>query len=124
MDKSLEDLVNTIFSGTPKPPCTYNIALSETSSDTTTMFQLLMGLLISGARYLYGETVTPNDISPNQFEELKRYMESVGYQIKHNYKTVGEDDPNLPDELKPRMINIWFEQYIPFIDCHGRRRLL
>lgn len=118
--QTLEYLVETIFSQSPKPPCTFNIALSEEEYNTT-MFQLLMGLLISGAKRLYGESITPNDISEQQFDELKRYMESVGYRVKHNYKTIGEDDPNIPDNQKPRIINIWFEQFMPSIDCHGRR---
>lgn len=119
--KTLEYLVETIFSEPPKPPCTFNLALSDDSTQSTTMFQLLMGLLICGAKRLYGESVTPNDISEEQFDELKRYMESVGYKIKHNYKTIGEDDPNIPDEVKPRMINIWFEQFMPYTNCQGRR---
>lgn len=119
-DQTLQGLVNTIFTSTPKPPCTYTIAVAEEVSSQVSLFQLLMNLLIAGAKKLYGEAVTPNDISQEQFEELKRYMESVGYEIKHNY-TFLNNDPNLKDEDKPKVINIWFEQVIIKYDCHGRR---
>lgn len=121
-EKTLTELVNTIFTSTPKPPCTYKIALAQDIFSQATMFRLLMNVLIAGARKLYGETVTPNDISDEQFEELKRYMESAGYEIKYNYRYLN-DDPNIKDEDKPRVINIWFEQFIIKYDCHGRRVL-
>lgn len=119
-ENTLRCLVNTIFTSIPKPPCTYTIAVAENISSQVTMFQLLMNLLIAGAKKLYGETITPNDISNEQFEELKRYMESVGYEIKHNY-TYLNDDPNIKDEDKARVINIWFEQFTIKYDCHNRR---
>lgn len=115
-EKSLEDIVIDIFSKPPKKPCTYNISISP----NITLFQLLMSILISGARHLYGESISPNDITSDQFDELKCYMESVGYKIKYNYKLLN-DDPNILDEHKPRIINIWFEQFIPSINCHGIR---
>jgi hypothetical protein len=119
-EQSLIGLVNTIFTTSPKPPCTYTIAVAEEVSSQITLFQLLMNLLIAGAKKLYGENITPNDITHEQFEELKLYMESVGYVIKHNYKFL-TDDPNIRDEDKPRVINIWFEQVILKYDCHGRK---
>jgi len=125
---TLQDIVIKIFSEPPKNPCTYN--LSVLNSPNITLFQLLMSLLISGARHLYGESVSPNDITNDQFEELKSYMESVGYKIKHNYTLLNENDSehildehtldeHILDEHKPRMINIWFEEFKPIINCHG-----
>lgn len=119
-EKTLAELVNTIFTSIPKPPCTYRIALAQDISCQSSMFQLLMSILIAGAKKIYGETITPNDISIEQFEELKRYMESAGYEIKYNY-TYLNNDPNIKDEDKPRIINIWFEQFVIKYDCHGRR---
>ena len=141
MNESLQNLVDIIFIRDPKPPCTYKIALPDDRQQN--MFQLLMTLLICGARKLYGENITPSDISEYQFEELKRYIESVGYVIKYNYKDINninsdenvnvdvnvddnvDDNVNVDDNIgiKPRIINIWFEQYIPLIDCHGRPML-
>ena len=115
IEKTLEDIVIKIFSEPPKDPCTYNVSILN--SPNTTLFQLLMSILISGARYLYGNTITPNDITSNQFDELKCYMESVGYKIKYNYTLLNQNDSDFED--KPRFINIWFEQFIPTINCHG-----
>ena len=115
MEHTFEKLIDIIFVDSPKPPCTYNISLP--SDNSSTMFQLLMTLLISGARKLYGENITPSDISEYQFEELKRYIESVGYVIKYNYKNNQSDEIS---DIGPKIINIWFEQYIPLFDCHGR----
>jgi hypothetical protein len=109
MEKSLDK----IFSEPPKPPCTYNLNLSN--DDNTTLFQLLMSVLIYGAKKLYGSNITPSEITLKQFDTLKAYMESMGYVIKHNYS-----DLNLNNNIDSKIINIWFEQYIPNIDCHGR----
>lgn len=118
--QSLDSLVNMIFSKDPKPECTYNIKLSEQSDITP--FQFLMTFLIQGAKFLYGENITPNDISETQFQTLKSYMESIGYRIKHNYKYLDQFiDLDMDESLKPRFINIWFEEIIPKYNCHGIR---
>jgi hypothetical protein len=91
------------------------------------IFQLLMNFLIAGAKHLYGNQITPEQISEKQFEELKDYIESVGYMIRYNYKyptlpsidVVGKG--NLSTFEQPRIINIWFEKYIEKTDCHGRK---
>lgn len=121
--KTLQTIVNMVFSNSPKPPCTYNLALPDTNSKNCTMFQFLMSLLVSGAKKLYGENITPAEISEYQFSELKCYIESVGYIIKYNYSFLGDPDPNLDPtiEHRPKIINIWFEQYNNPTDCHGRR---
>lgn len=113
IEKTLEDIVIKIFSEPPKPPCTYNVSILN--SPNITLFQLLMSILVSGARHLYGESITPNDITSDQFDELKCYMESVGYKIKYNYTLLNQNQDN------PKIINIWFEQFIPTINCHGIR---
>ncbi len=108
----IEKSLDRIFSEPPKPPCTYNLNLAE--NDNITMFQLLMRVLIYGAKKLYGPDITPGEITSNQFDTLKSYIRSMGYVIKHNYSEL-----ELMSNCK--VINIWFEQYIPNVDCHGRR---
>jgi hypothetical protein len=119
MEYTSENLIDIIFVDSPKPPCTYNLSLPDDNSST--MFQLLMTLLICGAKKLYGENITPSDINEDQFEELKRYIESVGYVIKYNYNNNNNNNNNIEQTIKPKIINIWFEQYISLTDCHGRR---
>jgi hypothetical protein len=124
--QNIEALVNVIFSKPPKPPCTYNLMLPETVIvNQVIMFQLLMNFLIAGAKYLYGNHITPEQISEKQFEELKHYIESIGFMIRYNYKYITNDDTNYPKNLSPlehpRVINIWFEKYFEKTDCHGRK---
>jgi hypothetical protein len=122
---NIEALVNVIFSKPPKPPCAYNLMLPETVIvNQVVMFQLLMKFLIAGAKFLYGHHITPEQISEKQFEELKQYIESIGFMIKYNYKYITNDETNdetLSPLEHPRVINIWFEKYFEKTDCHGRK---
>jgi endonuclease III len=122
--QNMETLVDLIFSKPPKPPCTYTLMLPETVVvNQVVMFQLLMSFLIAGAKHLYGNQITPEQISEKQFEELKDYIKSVGYMIRYNYKyeAVQADDKHLSQLENPRIINIWFEKYFETTDCHGRK---
>lgn len=119
-DKTLSGLVDMIFTNSPKPECTYTVAVAEQISTEVSLFQLLMNILVAGAKKLYGDNITPNDISEEQFEELKTYIRSIGYEIKHEYKFL-IDDPDIDDKYKPRIMNIWFEQIIPKYNCRGRK---
>ena len=126
--QNIETLVNVIFSKPPKPPCTYNLMLPETVIvNQIVMFQLLMKFLITGAKFLYGNHITPEQISEKQFEELKHYIESIGFMIRYNYKYITNNETNneTPNNLSPlehpRVINIWFEKYFEKTDCHGRK---
>ena len=140
--KNMETLVTMIFSKPPRPPCTYTLMLPENVvKNQVTMFQLLMNFLIAGAKHLYGNCITPEQISEKQFQELKYYIESVGYMIKYNYQYLTDDRPtgssryltddrptgssryltDVQDENSPRIINIWFEKYFEQVDCHGRK---
>lgn len=110
--KSLQELVHIIFSKPPRPPCTYMLTQD---SPNVTLFQLLMTLLISGAKQLYGENITPNEITDKQFRELQSYIESVGYKIKYNFT-----DIELNGEIQ-KVINIWFEPFLDYVNCHGIR---
>ena len=122
--KNMETLVEMIFSKPPNPPCTYTLMLPENSNvNQVIMFQLLMNFLISGAKKLYGNDVTPEKISDKQFQELKYYIESIGYMIKYNYN---EPTNSLISSTQNnnKVINIWFEKYFEQIDCHGRKVFL
>jgi hypothetical protein len=110
---NLDKVIKIIFAGEPKPPCTYSIICE---SDITP-FQLLMKILVEGTKHLYGGSITPDQISEEQFNILKMYMESIGYSIKYNYSY---KDNNIQFTEKTKIINIWFEQYSEKTDCHGR----
>ena len=44
-----------------------------------------MNILICGAKKIYGEDITADNITKAQLETLQRYMMSIGYIIKYNY---------------------------------------
>jgi hypothetical protein len=108
----LTRVINTVFSQSPQPPCTYNLSLEK---DTPiNMFPILMNILVIGAKKLFGSDITPNKITEQQFDRLKKYIESIGYIVKYkfNYKIDNEN-------VKPDTVNIWFEPYIFNINCKG-----
>ena len=100
-NKTYENFINIIFSKNPNPPCTFSIEFPEYE----TPFKVLMSLLVSGARKLYGDDINVSNISQEQFEELQCYIKSVGFIIKYNY--------TLP------FINIWFEKSSLITNCKG-----
>jgi hypothetical protein len=123
LGNNLDKIIQIIFSGYPKPPCSYSVTLSNDLNISP--FQLLMKILIDGTKHLYGESITPDQISEKQFEMLKMYMESIGYSIKYNYSYIPcqktlESEKELNIEFTDKkVINIWFEKYYIKTDCHG-----
>jgi len=110
---TVQDVINAVFSKPPQEPCTYQILMPvKYNKNDANSFQYLMGILVGGAKRLYGETIIPSAISNTQFKTLQKYMLSLGYQIKHNYTYNDQSDV-------PAMINIWFEPYLGRRDCHG-----
>lgn len=107
---NIQELVHMVFAQDPKPPLSYTIDLSKVHGITP--FQFLMNILILGAQTLYGNDITPDKISEKQFNILKEYIASIGFDVKYNY--------NMDENKKPISINIWFEQYMDKKDCHGR----
>ena len=108
-------IVDLVFSGPPRPPCSYNIALATKILDEGyNMFHILFNILICGAQKLYGNDISANDITPKQFDTLQLYINSLGYTIKYNY------DYNA--ESVPIKVNIWFELFTSSSNCHTASR--
>ena len=103
-------IVNVVFAKEPLPPYTYNIGLAEDAYNVT-LFQLLMNILICGARKIYGDYITAENLTKRQFEELQRYMMSIGYIIKYNY-TYNKEGIAIK-------VNIWIEPYMYNSKCNG-----
>lgn len=110
---TVSQIVEFIFTKPPAGPCTYNVIFADNSPTMkSTTFNLLMDILITGAKKLYGENIIPAHISEEQFDTLKKYISSIGYHLKYNY-TYAEDNKTI------LLINIWFEPYTCRVDCHG-----
>lgn len=118
---TVSDVVELLFNKSPVSPCTYNIFTSEkpTDDERVNMFPFLLEIFIKGAKKLYGDNITPQTMTQQQFNTLKNYMLSIGYLTKYNY-TFTDDDI---EKKKPIMVNIWFEPFKVTVDCHGRRRI-
>jgi len=101
----LSVFVDKVFSCPPKDPCTYLIGTLHTANK----LQMLMNILILGARKIYGNDIEPSKITLKQLDNLQSYFKSFGYKIKYVY-----DDPH-----RPKKVNIWFEDYKPIETCSG-----
>jgi hypothetical protein len=73
------------------------------------MFPYLMGIFINGAIALFGEDVTPQNMTLEQFALLKKYMLSLGHKVMHRY-----------EEGNTVVIHIWFEPIQILTDCKGK----
>lgn len=113
---TVQDIVNTVFVQPPREPCTYRLTLTDSpfNDARVAMFPFLMEILTSGAKKLFGDDITPQTISNQQFDKLKLYILSLGYQVKHNF--TNRNDATL--------VNIWFEPYVCSRNCHGNIVLL
>lgn len=107
----LSNIINTVFSQSPKPPCTY-VLNAETGNFN--VFHVLMNILVIGAKKLFGSDITPNKITETQFDCLKQYIESIGYMVKYKFNYKIENDTIIKDT-----VNIWFEPYMFMSSCKG-----
>ncbi len=113
------NFIDIIFSKPPQPPCTYEIVIDNVLNKGISLFKFLMHVLISGAKKLYGENITADDITESQLYTLQEYINSIGYIIKYNFTNpITNVRSTIPLE-RPCIINIWFEKYIPSYNCHG-----
>jgi hypothetical protein len=104
----LDDFINKLFRENPQETCTYNINLPVKYDEK--VFKILFYIMINGARILYGNDITPNDITLEQFSILNKYMSSIGYTIEYEY--VYKDDI-------PIIIHIWFKriEFVTLQNC-------
>lgn len=105
----LKELIFKLFSNPPQNKQSLRLELENNNEDDSEESNkmrayknnLLMTIFINGSRILFGESVTPTNISERQFNLLNLYMESIGYTCKYEY-VKNEDGVNTN-------INIWFE---------------
>lgn len=116
---SINNFIDIVFESTPKPICTYNLIIrSHDSNGKNNPFGILMSIFIRGAKKIFGESITPQEMNSDQFELMIKYMLSMGYRTKYNY-TYLDDHQTIP-----YAINIWFEEVKQRTDCTGRRIFL
>lgn len=107
----LKEFIMGLFSNQPQPVNSFCLELepqilSATNEEDKNKIiayknNLLMSIFINGARILFGNEVTPTNISDRQFTLLNTYMQSIGYNCKYEYvKNKQGVNTN---------IDIWFE---------------
>lgn len=107
----VKDLILNLFTNAPRQKNSVPIGLEKTISyaknneEKNQLIQLkeniLMIIFVNGARILFGENVTPENITEKQYDVLNYYMESIGYTCKYNY-IKNEDNTN-------KILSILFE---------------
>lgn len=109
---NLYQLINIIFTNSPKSANSIIININKLASDQNlTIFQSLMTILLNGAKILFGENISAENISESQYNILKKYIESIGYELHHEYKY---DENNIPI-----MVNVYFLPYIGNETCNN-----
>lgn len=94
----LNTLIDKIFLNPPKPPKTYNIQLPPDYNGG--LFKVLLHILISGTKLIYGNDIDPNNLTLSHFNTLNDYMSSLGFTLKYKY---------IYENNIPILLNIWFE---------------
>ena len=93
---SIEELTKTVFSNEPKPPKSYLISFSENCMRE--VFEALLTFLVDGMKSLYAKEsgkVYISELSPEQFNYLKRYMNSIGFDLIITEYTQSEWETNI-----------------------------
>lgn len=93
-----------IFGEEPKPPNHYNLRLDTTNpeNDSVLIDDVLINIFFTGLKALFGEEVTLQNITQEQYFRVNEYMKSLGYQTMLDYQY---DENNQPVHVK-----IWFDQ--------------
>ncbi len=95
-----------IFKEEAKPPNTYNLRLDNSKPENANIKidDILVNIFFSGMKTLFGEETNLRNITQEQYENLNKYMHSLGYNTIFEYIY---DDDNFPINVK-----IWFEKLI------------
>jgi hypothetical protein len=83
----LEDIINNIFNDIPKEQ--NSIHLSFDVKDEYELFNMLVNVLTSGMKILYGDEdnkVDINTITEDNFNNIQKYFRSFGFIVKYKYE--------------------------------------
>jgi len=82
----IDDMVNTIFKNEPKEK--KSIHLSFDVTEEYELFKILVDILTKGLKILFGDEnglVNINTITEDNFNTIKKYFNSFGFNIKYVY---------------------------------------
>lgn len=114
----LKKMVTIVFSQPPADRGAYKLDLSVdtiveqdpefVNELAKTTANVLMNIFISGCQILFGNQVTPANITEDQFTTINKYINSFGYQTHYEYtytETLGENGETIK---KPSNLNVYF----------------
>lgn len=114
----LQKMVSIVFSQPPSEPGSYKLDLSVDSDDTQdpefanelakTTANVLMNIFISGCQILFGNNITPANITDEQFKTVNKYINSFGYQTHYEYTYIDTLNENGDTIKKPSNLNVHF----------------
>lgn len=99
-------LVNLVFSSKPRDFCFFNIKLTDSNVN---MFPYLITIFINGAKKIFGDDISAESMTLEQFNIMKQYMYSLGYDTMYRY-----DDTQ---------VHLWFEPIKVLVDCKGHKTI-
>ena len=80
LETNIFEIAKEICSEPPKSPSSIQLVMDH-EVDTDIEFSLLSDFALACMKILFGPTVTPCDLSDVQFDQLNRYIRSVGYNL-------------------------------------------
>lgn len=115
----LKKMITIVFSQPPADPGSYKLDLSVETETVEqdpefanelakTTANVLMNIFISGCQILFGDTITPANITEDQFTTVNKYINSFGYQTHYEYTytdIIGENGETIK---KPSNLNVYF----------------
>jgi hypothetical protein len=117
----LKKMIKIVFSQPPANPGSYKLDLSvenpvENPVDdpefvnelAKTTANVLMNIFISGCQILFGNEITPANITEEQFVKVNKYINSFGYQTHYEYIYKDIINENGETIKKPSNLNIHF----------------
>jgi len=83
-EDNLDELVELIFSGEPKPKSSIEIGLEDQTADLQNqnrniIFEVLSQVFVRGLEFLYKKKVVSN-LSKQEFNRINEYLESISYK--------------------------------------------
>ena len=125
----LKKMVTIVFSQPPAEAGSYKLDLSVEQDDeqddeqdkdndelnkeitnklAKTTANVLMNIFISGCQILFGNDITPVNITEAQFAKVNKYINSFGYQTHYEYTYKEIVNENGETIKKPSNLNVHF----------------
>jgi hypothetical protein len=114
----LNKMIDHIFSEPPQTAGYYYLDLElkdlEQNEETqklqaANVAQVLMTIFSQGCNKLYGQGITPRNMTQDQFDNVNKYINSFGYEAKYEYIYKDEIAENGETIKTPINLNLWFE---------------